>query len=161
MRCKRAYISIYRVGIICVPQLFSNCNKYSRTAQRIPLFSRKQPADCLHKCHYSNKMHCLIIPVPANADIHDVHKNAPTPTTILRGVNIFVPFALPFFPPVLPRRVGSPAFLKKGKGPYLCGEELTLADCSFAPKLYHASTCLAHFKNTVISPDLESLHKYM
>ncbi|CAM9592732.1 unnamed protein product [Ectocarpus sp. 6 AP-2014] len=53
------------------------------------------------------------------------------------------------------------AFLKKGKGPYLCGEELTLADCSFAPKLYHASTCLAQFKNTVISPDLASLHKYM
>lgn len=51
--------------------------------------------------------------------------------------------------------------MKKGKGPFLCGEELTLADCSFAPKLYHASTCLAHFKNSVISPDLESLHKYM
>ncbi|CAN0066750.1 unnamed protein product, partial [Hapterophycus canaliculatus] len=53
------------------------------------------------------------------------------------------------------------AFLKKGKGPFLCGEQLTLADCSFAPKLYHASTCLAQFKNAVISPDLEALHKYM
>lgn len=53
------------------------------------------------------------------------------------------------------------AFLKKGKGPYMCGAQLTLADCSFAPKLYHTSTCLAQFKNAVISPDLEALHKYM
>lgn len=52
-------------------------------------------------------------------------------------------------------------FLKKGKGPFLCGENLTLADCSFAPKLYHASTCLAQFKNTIISPDFAALHKYM
>lgn len=52
-------------------------------------------------------------------------------------------------------------FLQETGGPYLCGENLTLADCSFAPKLYHTSTCLAHFKNTVISPDFKALHKYM
>ncbi|CAM9944167.1 unnamed protein product [Phaeothamnion confervicola] len=46
-------------------------------------------------------------------------------------------------------------------GAFLCGDALTLADCSFAPKLYHAKTGLAHFKNRVISPELESLHKYM
>ncbi|CAM9796652.1 unnamed protein product [Sphacelaria rigidula] len=53
------------------------------------------------------------------------------------------------------------AHLKSTGGPFLTGKQMTLADCSFAPKLYHASTCLAHFKNTVIPPEMESLHKYM
>ena len=60
-----------------------------------------------------------------------------------------------------PPSPGLAEFLKRGKGPFLCGENLTLADCSFAPKLYHASTTLAHFKNSIISPDFEALHKYM
>ncbi|CAM9274194.1 unnamed protein product [Chrysoparadoxa australica] len=51
-------------------------------------------------------------------------------------------------------------WLKKS-GKYLTGDEISLADCSFAPKLYHAKTTLAHYKNTVISPDLESLGAYM
>ncbi|CAM9506076.1 unnamed protein product [Ascophyllum nodosum] len=49
----------------------------------------------------------------------------------------------------------------KDNGPFLCGEHMTLPDCLFAPKLYHASTTLAHFKNTVIPPEMEALHKYM
>jgi glutathione S-transferase len=35
------------------------------------------------------------------------------------------------------------AQLQKSGGPYLCGKELTVADCSYAPKLYHAKTTLA------------------
>ncbi|CAM9665275.1 unnamed protein product, partial [Discosporangium mesarthrocarpum] len=53
------------------------------------------------------------------------------------------------------------AHLKAGGGPYICGEQMTLVDFSFAPKLYHTSTALAHFKNTIIPPEMESLHKYM
>lgn len=51
--------------------------------------------------------------------------------------------------------------LQKTGGPYLCGKQLTLVDCSFAPKLYHAKVGLAQFKNQIIPPELEALHRYM
>ncbi|KAG5188654.1 GSH-dependent dehydroascorbate reductase, monomeric enzymes catalyzing the reduction of DHA into asc [Tribonema minus] len=56
---------------------------------------------------------------------------------------------------------GVDALLRKNGGPFLCGKDLTLADCSFAPKLYHTKTALAQFKNTIINPDFAALHKYM
>jgi glutathione S-transferase len=48
------------------------------------------------------------------------------------------------------------AQLQKSGGPYLCGKELTVADCSYAPKLYHAKTTLAqvlllHYHTTTVT----------
>jgi glutathione S-transferase len=41
------------------------------------------------------------------------------------------------------------AQLQKSGGPYLCGKELTVVDCSYAPKLYHAKTTLAQVRRAV------------
>jgi glutathione S-transferase len=53
------------------------------------------------------------------------------------------------------------AHLGSSGGDYLGGASIGLVDCSVAPKLYHAKGTLAHFKNAVIDPDFENLHRYM
>mmetsp|Transcript_10893 Transcript_10893/g.16251 ORF Transcript_10893/g.16251 Transcript_10893/m.16251 type:complete len:327 (-) Transcript_10893:52-1032(-) len=47
------------------------------------------------------------------------------------------------------------------EGDYICGPEFTLADCSFAPKLYHLKTALAQFKNTIVPQEMVRLNAYM
>eukprot|EP01084_Bolivina_argentea_P312250 540581_1 len=51
--------------------------------------------------------------------------------------------------------------LMKSSGEFMNGQNISLVDCSIAPKLYHTKTTLAHFKNTIIPLELEYLQKYL
>ncbi|XP_058109832.1 probable glutathione S-transferase DHAR1, cytosolic [Magnolia sinica] len=49
----------------------------------------------------------------------------------------------------------------KAHGPYIGGENVTAADLSLGPKLYHMEIALGHFKSWTIPKDLVHVHNYM
>ncbi|MEW5307637.1 MAG: hypothetical protein WDW36_010016 [Sanguina aurantia] len=51
--------------------------------------------------------------------------------------------------------------LKQQEGPFLGGKALNLNDASVAPKLYHLSVALPHFKGWAVPAQLSSLHTYL
>ena len=52
-------------------------------------------------------------------------------------------------------------FLSKSKGPLLCGDSWSVADCALVPRLYHIKTVSHYYKNYTKFNDLEHLKKYM
>ncbi|OIV91230.1 hypothetical protein TanjilG_30452 [Lupinus angustifolius] len=49
----------------------------------------------------------------------------------------------------------------KAHGPYVAGEKVTAVDLGLAPKLFHLSVTLGHFKNWTIPESLENVHNYI
>ncbi|CAL0300472.1 unnamed protein product [Lupinus luteus] len=49
----------------------------------------------------------------------------------------------------------------KAHGPYVAGEKVTAADLGLAPKLFHLSITLDHFKNWTIPESFENVHNYI
>ena len=52
-------------------------------------------------------------------------------------------------------------FLSQCKGPLLCGEAWSVADCALVPRLYHIRTVAHYFKNYTKFNDFGNLKKYM
>ena len=46
-------------------------------------------------------------------------------------------------------------------GTYLAGEQVSLADCFLAPKLYHMSIVAQYYKGFSVPPQFEALNAYM
>ena len=52
-------------------------------------------------------------------------------------------------------------FLAQSKGPLLCGEAWSVADCALVPRLYHIRTVAHYYKNYTRFNDFDNLKKYM
>ena len=46
------------------------------------------------------------------------------------------------------------------QGPFINGQNISAADLSLAPKLYHLQVALEHFKGWKIPEDLTNVHAY-
>lgn len=52
-------------------------------------------------------------------------------------------------------------FLSQSKGPLLCGESWSVADCALVPRLYHIRTVAHYYKNYTKLNEFSHLVKYM
>ena len=52
------------------------------------------------------------------------------------------------------------AWLVSNPGPFLCGRELSIHDCSLVPKLYHLRVAGKHYRQFSIPERLHALHGY-
>lgn len=52
-------------------------------------------------------------------------------------------------------------FLFFGKGPFINGKEISAADLSLGPKLYHLEIALGHYKNWSVPDSLPYVKSYM
>ena len=52
-------------------------------------------------------------------------------------------------------------FLSQSKGPLLCGEAWSVADCALVPRLYHIRNVAHYYKNYTKFSDFANLGKYM
>lgn len=52
-------------------------------------------------------------------------------------------------------------FMSKSKGPLLCGEAWSVADCALVPRLYHIQTVAHYYKNYLKFNDFQHLKRYM
>ena len=53
------------------------------------------------------------------------------------------------------------AFLGKSSGPFLCGDQWSVADCILVPRLFHITTVARHYKNYSKWESMPSLCQYM
>jgi glutathione S-transferase len=52
-------------------------------------------------------------------------------------------------------------FLGKYDGPLLCGKQWSMADCTFAPRIYHITTVASHYLGYTKYKDMPNLNRYM
>ena len=53
------------------------------------------------------------------------------------------------------------AFLGNGLGPFLCGEQWSVADCVLVPRLFHITEVARHYKNYSKWESMSNLSRYM
>lgn len=52
-------------------------------------------------------------------------------------------------------------FFSFGKGPFINGQDISAADLSLGPKLYHLEIALGHYKNWSVPDSLPYVQSYM